>query len=277
MSQTKIKCELDARSIQLRRMLLKVISSCRRGHIGSSLSLLEILRVLYDDILRYNPKNPSWPDRDRFILSKGHACLSLYILLAEKGYFPEDNLYNVCNYDAMLGGHPEYGSIPGVEASTGALGHGLSMATGIALAGKLDKKTYRTFVLIGDGECQEGNIWEAAMSASKHHLSNLIVIIDYNHMQAYGPIDEVQSIEPLADKWKSFGFSVHQCNGHDINQLRTILSGATFSSSTPNVLICDTIKGMGLKSLQDNPEWHHKSKVTDEELAALTAELDGVS
>jgi transketolase len=277
MLQTTAECTLDDRSIQLRRKLLKIIGSCRRGHIGSSLSLLEILRVLYDDILRYDPKIPTWPDRDRFILSKGHACLSLYILLAEKGYFSEDELNNVCNYEAMLGGHPEYGSIPGVEASTGALGHGLSMATGIALAGKIDKKSYRTFVLIGDGECQEGSIWEAAMSASKHQLANLTVIIDYNHMQAYGPIDEVQSIEPLADKWKSFGFSVHQCNGHDIPQLRTILSGVTFSSSSPNVLICDTIKGMGIRSLQGNPEWHHKSKVTDAELAALYAELDGVS
>jgi transketolase len=276
MSRLISDCKLDDRSITLRRKLLKIIESCRRGHIGSSLSLLEILRVLYDDILHYDPKMPQWPDRDRFILSKGHACISLYMLLAEKGFFAEEELFKICSYEAMLGGHPEYGIIPGVEASTGALGHGFSMAVGIALAGRIDKKNYRTFVLLGDGECQEGTIWEAAMSASKHHLSNLTVIIDYNHMQAYGPIDEVQSIEPLADKWRSFGFSVNQCNGHDINQLHEILSNTHCSSPEPRVLICDTIKGMGIPSLQGNPEWHHKSKVTDEELTILYAELDGI-
>lgn len=267
---------LDSRSYDLRLKLIKIIEHCRRGHIGSSLSLLEILRVLYDDILQYDPTQPKWIDRDRFILSKGHGCISLYMLLSEKGFFPEDELYKICKFNSLLGGHPEYGSIPGVEASTGALGHGISIGVGMALAAKIDNRLYRTFVLVGDGECQEGTVWEAAMSASKHGLSNLIVIIDNNHMQAYGPIDEVQSIEPLSDKWRSFGFSVHTCNGHNVNQLREVLSGKSFSSSTPNAVICDCIKGMGFPCLQNNPEWHHKSKVSDEELSALYAELEGI-
>ncbi|HMA64211.1 MAG TPA: transketolase [Chitinispirillaceae bacterium] len=265
--------KLDKRSIDLRIKLLSIVDSCRRGHIGSSLSLLEILRVLYDDILKYNASWPDWPDRDRFILSKGHGCLSLYMLLADKGFFPESELYKVCQYNAMLGGHPEFGLTPGIEASTGALGHGLSIGVGIAIAGKIDKKDYRTIVLAGDGECQEGTVWEAAMSASKHKLSNLTLIIDYNHMQAYGPIDEVQSIEPLADKWKAFGFTVFECDGHDVDALKALLSGDRFSKEGPNVVICHTIKGMGIPSIQDNPEWHHKSKISDDEIKALFAEL----
>jgi transketolase len=275
MSVSKLEAKLDDRSIHLRHKLLKIIDHCRRGHIGSSLSLLEILRVLYDDILNYNSKQSDWPDRDRFILSKGHGCLSLYMLLAEKGFFPEEELNRVCQYDGLLGGHPEYGCIPGVEASTGALGHGVSIGVGMALAARIDKKSYKVYVLVGDGECQEGTIWEAALSASKHQLSNFTVIVDYNRMQAYGPIDEVQSIEPLADKWKSFGFTVHECDGHNIDQLREILSGKPFSLSTPNVIICDTIKGKGIPSIQGNPDWHHKSKVTDQEMSKLYKELEG--
>jgi len=264
---------LDKRSIDLRKKLLSIIDSCRRGHIGSSISLLEIIRVLYDDILNYDASRPDWPDRDRFILSKGHGCLSLYMLLAEKGFFPESELFKVCQYNAMLGGHPEFGLTPGIEASTGALGHGLSIGVGMAIAGKIDKKNYRTIVLAGDGECQEGTMWEAAMSASKHKLSNLTLIIDYNHMQAYGPIDEVQSIEPLADKWKAFGFTVFECNGHDVAALKEILSGGKFSKEDPNVVICHTVKGMGIPSIQNNPQWHHKSKISDDEMNALFAEL----
>ena len=156
MSVSNLNNKLDDRSIQLRHKLLRIIEHCRRGHIGSSLSLLEILRVLYDDILLYNSAQSDWPDRDRFILSKGHGCLSLYMLLAEKGFFPEEELKKVCQFKALLGGHPEYGCIPGVEASTGALGHGVSMGVGMALAAKIDNKSYKTFVLVGDGECQEG-------------------------------------------------------------------------------------------------------------------------
>lgn len=265
--------KLDKRSIDLRIKLLSIIDTCRRGHIGSSLSLLEILRVLYDDILKYNASSPDWPDRDRFILSKGHGCLSLYMLLSEKGFFPDSELYKVCQYNAMLGGHPEFGLTPGIEASTGALGHGLSIAVGMALAAKIDNKDYRTIVLAGDGECQEGTIWEAAMSASKHKLSNLTVIIDYNHMQAYGPVNEVQTLEPFVDKWKAFGFTVFECNGHDVTALKEILSGKTFSKEGPNAVICHTVKGMGIQSLQNNSEWHHKSKISDEEIKTMFSEL----
>lgn len=276
MAYSNSHTKLDSRSIDLRFKLLKMVEKCRRGHIGSSLSLLEIIRVLYDDILKYDSSRPLWPDRDRFILSKGHGCLSLYMILAEKGFFPESELYKVCQYDALLGGHPEYGSIPGVEASTGALGHGLPIGVGMALAANIDKKNYRVFVLTGDGECQEGTTWEAAMCASKHKLSNLTIIIDYNHMQAFGPIDEVQSLEPFADKWRSFGFSVTECNGHDTAILKELLSNTSDRKDKPEVIICHTIKGMGLPSIQENPEWHHKSKVTDDELDLLFRELEAL-
>jgi len=276
MTYSNSHTKLDSRSIELRFKLLKIIEQCRRGHIGSSLSLLEIIRVMYDDIIRFDSSSPDWPDRDRFILSKGHGCLSLYMLLAEKGFFPESELYKVCQYDALLGGHPEYGSTPGIEASTGALGHGLPIGVGMALAAKIDRKDYRVFVLTGDGECQEGTIWEAAMCASKHKLSNLTVIIDYNHMQAFGPIDEVQSLEPFADKWRSFGFAVEECNGHDIIILKKILSDKSIRAEKPRVIICHTIKGMGLPSIQENPDWHHKSKVTDDELKILFRELEAL-
>ena len=210
---------LDERSLHLRRVIVRMLEASSRGHLGSALSLVEIVRVLYDDVLNYDAKNPQWPNRDRFILSKGQGCLSLYVILAEKGFFPESELWQCGKSDGLLGGHPEI-RIPGVEASTGSLGHGLSIGVGMALAATISDRNYRVGVVVGDGELNEGAVWEAAMSASKHQLSNLVVFVDYNKMQSYGPISDVLDLEPMKSKWESFGFETMEIDGHDIDAMR---------------------------------------------------------
>jgi transketolase len=243
-----------------------------RGHVGSALSLVEMLRVLYDDVLNYDAKNPKWAGRDRFILSKGHGCLALYVLLAEKGFFPESELWQCGKTEGILGGHPE-AKVPGVEVSTGALGHGLSFGVGFALNARFQRAQHRVFVIIGDGESNEGSIWEAALSAGKHKLSNLIVMVDYNKNQSYGSTYEVQDLEPLADKWRSFGFAVAEVDGHDVEQLRSTLSSMPLDSGKPNIVICHTVKGKGVDFVENNLEWHHKNRVTPEEIQSLHAAL----
>lgn len=260
---------LDERSKHLRRRIIAMMEKGGRGHVGSSLSLVEILRVLYDDILRYDPAQPLWDSRDRLVLSKGHGCPALYVLLQEKGFFPEAELWKFCKFDGMLGGHPERGKTPGVEASTGSLGHGVCLAVGMAVAAKMDGKNHRVIAITSDGESNEGSIWEAALSAAKHRLSNLTLIVDYNKQQSYSSSFEVQNLEPLAAKWSAFGFAVQEVDGHDVQQLRTKLSALPFSEGQPSVLICHTIKGRGLPFAESNPRWHHKNKFTAEEIAAM--------
>lgn len=262
---------LDERSRHLRRLVLRAIRGSGRGHVGSALSLIEILRVLYDDIMRIDPANPRDPDRDRTILSKGHGCLALYAVLADRGFFPISELDGFCGPTSRLGGHPEYGMVPGVEASTGALGHGLSIAVGIALAAKMRGRSYRSFVVLGDGELNEGSNWEAALGAAKHRLDNLVVLIDYNKLQSYGPVAEVLPLEPLTDKWRSFGFATVDVNGHDIGALREVLRRAPAEPGRPMAVICHTVKGKGLPFAESNPKWHHKNKLNDDELEALRA------
>lgn len=245
----------------------------RRGHLGSALSIVEILRMLYDEILRYDPKNPKWPNRDRFILSKGHGCLALYVVLADKGFYPKSELNKFCQCDGILGGHPEH-TIPGVEASTGSLGHGLSIGIGIALSAVFEKANYRTFILVGDGECNEGSIWEAAMCASKHRLNNLTVIVDYNKKQSYSNTCEVQDMEPFADKWRCFGFAVTEVDGHNIDELRAVFSTLPIEPDKPSAILCHTVKGKGIKYVENDLSWHHKSKITDDEIGLLLAELE---
>jgi transketolase len=266
--------KLDAKSIAYRKEILDIIASARRGHIGSALSTVEILRVLYEDVLKIDPKNPSWKDRDRFLLSKGHGCLALYVMLAEKGFFPKSILKTFCEFDSILGGHPDAKKVPGVEASTGSLGHGLPIGTGIALSAKLDKKDFRTFVLMGDGECNEGSVWEAAMFAAKHKLDNLTAMVDYNKMQCFGNTCEVLDLEPFAEKWSSFGFEVHEVDGHDVAALKKELSKVPFKKGKPSMLICHTLKGKGIKKLEANADWHHKAKVSDIEMKELYGDLE---
>ena len=265
---------LDERSLELRRLIVAGLAGGGRGHLGSALSLVEILRVLYDDILRLNPAVPGWELRDRCILSKGHGCLALYAVLADRGFFGEEELDRFCHRDGILGGHPEASKVPGVEASTGALGHGLSLGVGMALAARLRRRVSRVFVVMGDGEINEGSVWEAAMCAAKHRLSKLTAIIDYNKHQSYGPTREVQELEPLSDKWRSFGFAVAEVDGHDVGRLREALSRLPFHPERPTALICHTVKGKGVRFAENNMRWHHKSKLTPDEIGALRAELE---
>jgi transketolase len=265
---------LDARSRALRKMIVHTIQAGKRGHVGAAFSVVEILRVLYDNVLKYDANNPRWPERDRCILSKGHGCIALYVLLAEKGFFPESELWKFCASDGILGGHPEYGKVPGVEASTGSLGHGLSFGVGFALNAKLEGQKHRVFVVVGDGECSEGSIWEAALCAAQHKLSQLTVLIDYNKQQTYGTIAEVQGLEPLAEKWASFGFAVREVNGHDVEALEKTLNETPFDPDKPSALICHTIKGKGSSITAGNLSWHHKARIGETEAAALLASID---
>jgi transketolase len=264
---------LDGRSLALRRMIIDTLVSAGRGHPGPALSLVEILRVLYDDILRIRPEDPAWNGRDRLILSKGHGCLALYAVLADKGFFPKDELKRFCRFGSFLGGHPEAGKIPGVEASTGALGHGLPIGVGMALAARLQKRDSRVFVVTGDGELNEGSMWEAAMSASKNRLDALTAIVDYNKLQSYGSVDSVQPLEPLADKWRAFGFAVAEVNGHNVVALQKVLSCLPLEVGKPSVVIAHTIKGKGVPVAENNPQWHHKNKLSADELASVSAAL----
>jgi transketolase len=265
---------LDRRSIQLRRLVVDALVGGERGHVGSSMSPIEILRVLYDDVLRHRPHEPGWPLRDRCILSKGHGCLALYALLADKGYFPADLLKTFCRKGSILGGHPERGKVPGVEASTGALGHGLSIGVGMALGARIQKRDSRVFVIMGDGEINEGSVWEAALSAGKHGLSNLVAIIDYNKIQSAGATAHIQELEPLLDKWRSFGFAAAEVDGHDVPKLRDVFARLPLDAARPTALICHTVKGKGISFAEHDPEWHHKSKVTRELGERLYAELE---
>ena len=220
LSKQALKIKIDKRSKYLRGLVVESLIGGGRGHMGSAMSLIEIIRVLYDEIINFNAKNIKLPKRDRLILSKGHGCLALYALLADKKFIDIKSLQHASKFDSILGGHPESFKVPGVEFSTGALGHGFPVAVGMALAAKLKKEKHKIFVILGDGEINEGSIWEAALSASKHKLNNLKVLIDYNKIQSYGFVKEVLDLEPLKAKWESFGFDVSEINGHDINSLK---------------------------------------------------------
>lgn len=259
--------DLDERSRYLRSLAIDALEGGARGHIGSTMSLIEVMRVLYDSTLRFRPAEPMWPERDRLILSKGHGCIALYVLLADHGFFPEADLKGFCTYSSHLGGHPEYGHVPGVEASTGALGHGLSIGVGMAQAGKIRGEEHRVYVVVGDGELNEGSVWEAALSAAHRSLNQLTVIVDYNKMQSFGPIPEVWGLEPLAAKFTAFGFEVTEVDGHDVNALNEALKSQTHEK--PQVVIAHTVKGRGIDFAEGHAGWHHKSRLQGEEIYDL--------
>ena len=265
--------QLDDRSKALRRTIIRTLAAGQRGHVGAAFSLVEILRVMYDDVLSYDARNPRWPGRDRFLLSKGHGCLALYAILADKGFFPEADLWKFCAADGLLGGHPEH-HIPGVEASTGSLGHGMSIALGFALNARCQQARHRTFVVIGDGESNEGAVWEAALAAGKHRLGNFVVLIDYNKHQSYGPTAVVQNLEPLADKWRAFGFAAVEVNGHDVAALRDVLTKVPVDPAKPTAVVCHTVKGKGVAFAENNMAWHHQNKVTAQDAERLLAALE---
>ena len=275
-SRPEARATLDERSIALRRTIIRMMAAGKRGHLGSAFSLVEIVRVLYDDVLRYDPRNPRWPLRDRCLLSKGHGCLALYAILADKGFFPESELWKFCQEDGMLGGHPERGKVPGIEASTGSLGHGLAIGIGFALHARHARSAHRVFVILSDGECNEGSVWEAAMCAAKHRLSHLTVLVDYNKQQSYGSTFEVLDVEPFAAKWEAFGFAVTEVDGHSMGDLRALLGRLPVDPGKPRAIICHTIKGKGVPFAEGNPAWHHKNKVTEEDEKQLLTALEAV-
>jgi transketolase len=264
---------LDQRSKDLRLLVLDALEGGSRGHLGPALSLIEIVRVLYDSILYHDANNPLLAQRDRFILSKGHGCLGLYAVLADHGYISKSELKGYCNFESKLGGHPERSTLPGVEFSTGSLGHGLSVGIGMAMACRLKGEHWRTYVLIGDGELNEGSNWEGAMHASQHQLGALTVIIDFNQMQASGRIDSILALDPLEAKWEAFGFNVVKVNGHDLAQLEAELNSPMDSYGKPKAIIAYTVKGKGIPSAENSTIWHHKAKITQEEIAPLRLEV----
>jgi transketolase len=267
LSDKALKIKLDQRSKYLRSLVVRSLFGGGRGHMGSAMSLIERLRALYDDVIRFNSKKPKMVNRDRVILSKGHGCLALYAILADKNFIKKKDLDKTSKLNSKLGGHPEEHKVPGVEASTGALGHGLPIAVGMAKACKLQKSNHKVYVIVGDGEINEGSNWEAALSAAKHKLNNLKVIIDYNKIQSYGPIKEVLELEPLKKKWESFGFEASEVNGHDMLALKKNFKDFKKNKNNkPSVTICHTIKGKGFYFAENNPRWHHKNNFSPEEV-----------
>jgi len=257
---------------EVRREILKTLAKAGSGHTGGSLSCVEILLALYYGKMRHHPHEPGWPDRDRFVLSKGHGAPALYVILAQQGYFDSAELNTLRCLCGKLQGHPYNRTTPGVEIATGSLGQGLSVANGMALAGKLDKKSYRVYVLLGDGENQEGQVWEAAMSAAHYHLDNLCALIDYNKLQIDGALCDIMGVEPLEAKWQAFGWSTCQVNGHDVDEIRVALDRAEDERGKPSMIICHTVKGKGVSFMENKIEYHGVAP-SPEELERALAEL----
>ncbi|WP_176231750.1 transketolase [Candidatus Hakubella thermalkaliphila] len=264
---------LESRARQIRRLVVQMNAAARSSHVGSALSIVDLLVVLYFRILRFDLENPRAGDRDRFILSKGHGCTALYATLAERGFFSKDILDTYYQDGGLLAGHADNHNVPGIEVATGSLGHGLSIGVGMALAGKHDQKNYRVFVLLGDGECDEGSVWEATMSASHFKLDNLITIVDFNKLQAMGRVEEVMNLEPFAEKWCSFGWSVREIDGHDFRQIEDALTKVPFESAKPSLILAHTVKGKGVSYMEDQLSWHYKSP-NERELALALEELE---
>jgi len=256
--------DLHNKTIEIREKLLIMHAKSNESHLGSSLSIVDILTVLYFQILNINPMDPYEENRDRLILSKGHAASALYAVLAKRGFFEEKLLDTFAEDGGKISVHPERFSVPGVEASTGSLGHGLSIGVGIALSAKKDKKTFKTYILMSDGECEEGSIWEAAILASRFKLDNLVGIIDKNKWQAYERTDKIQNLSLLKSKWESFGWSCREVNGHNLQELIQVFRGIPFEVGKPSLIIADTIKGKGVPEIEDKMEWHYKSPKIDE-------------
>jgi transketolase len=264
--------ELRQRAKSVRRHIVTMVAAAGSGHPAGSLSATDLMVTLYFHQLRHRPEDPAWPDRDRFILSKGHCAPVLYATLAEAGYFSKDLLLTLRRPDSPLQGHPELGKPPGVEMTTGSLGQGFSVAIGLALAAKLDKKPWRVYVMLGDGESQEGQVWEAAMFAAYHKVDNLTAILDRNHMQNDGHMEEILEIEPVAEKWRAFGWHVVQIDGHDFVQILDAFAEAREVRGKPTIIVAETVKGKGVSFMEGNPDFHGKAP-SKEQLAQALAEL----
>ena len=248
--------ELQEKSIVYRKAILKYIVTANAGHTGGSLSCVDILNVLYNEVLNVGPENFSSPDRDRYVQSKGHCVEALFVVLASKGFFPESDLETLCKYKSHYIGHPTR-KVNGVEQNTGALGHGLPISAGIALAGKMDKKDYKVYTLMGDGELPEGSNWEAALTASHYGLNNLCAIVDKNTLQITGSTKDVCNTDPLDKKFESFGWAVRTVDGHDFEALKAMFDQLPFEKGKPSLIIANTVKGKGVSFMENNIKWHH--------------------
>jgi len=259
---------------KIRQDIIEMLVPAKSGHPGGSLSAADILAVLYFSELRIDPQNPQWPDRDRFVLSKGHAAPVLYAALAEKGYFPREELLKLRQTGHFLQGHPDMKKTPGVDMSTGSLGQGFSVAAGMALAGKIDQKDYRVYCLLGDGEIAEGLVWEAAMAAAHYQLDNLVAILDHNGLQIDGRNEDVMNSAPLPEKWRAFGWNVMEIDGHDPVEIQNALELAKNLRGKPTILIAKTVKGKGVSFMENQAGWHGNAPSAEQGEAAL-CELRG--
>ena len=263
---------LEEKARQIRAHIIEMTAAAGSGHPGGSLSAADIVTALYFHFLRVDPQNPAWPDRDRFILSKGHAAPLLYAALAERGFFPVEELLTLRKLGSRLQGHPDMKSLPGVDVSTGSLGQGLAAGNGMALAAKLDGRDYRVFVLLGDGEIQEGMVWEAAMAAAHYRLDNVTAFLDHNGLQIDGPITEVMSPEPVAEKWRAFGWDVQEIDGHDMGQIIKAVEAARQVRGKPQMIVAQTCKGKGVSFMENQVDWHGTAPKPEQAEKAL-AEL----
>src|SRR2546425_2106987 len=275
MSSEKRSLQHRRLATEIRRHVLRMTHRAKSSHVGTSLSMADVLAVLYGGMLRVDPRRPDWPDRDRFILSKGHGCAGLYAVLAECGFFPLERLGEFCMDGTTLAGHVTHAGVPGVEVSTGALGHGLGIACGMALAAKRDGHSWRIVTLLSDGECDEGSTWEAVLFAPHHSLDNLIAVVDYNKIQSLGNVADVLGLEPLADKWRAFGWSTREIDGHDVFAIHEALTRVPFAIGRPSCLIAHTVKGKGVSFMEGQVLWHYRPPGADELVRAL-AELEAL-
>lgn len=262
---------LEEQAVQLRRDIVEMIHAAKAGHPGGSLSAVDMITALYFHVMRIDPQNPRWEDRDRFVLSKGHACPALYAALARRGFFDPKHLTTLRQYHSILQGHPDMNKTPGIDISSGSLGNGLAIGVGMAMSGRLHHQDYMTYVMLGDGEVQEGMVWEAAMAAHHHDLGNLVAIVDCNGVQINGWVNEIMTVEPLADKWRAFGWNVVEVNGHNMKDLLTALHTAK-TMRHPTVILMHTVKGRGVSFMEDDCKWHGNSP-SDEELVQAILEI----
>ena len=260
---------LQAMAATIRCDIIEMITTAEAGHPGGSLSATDIVTALYFRVMRIDATRPDWPDRDRFILSKGHACPVWYACLAERGYFDKAHLATLRRLNSILQGHPDMRKTPGIDMTAGSLGQGLSVGIGMALSAKLRDKDYHVWIVLGDGETQEGSVWEAAMAASKWRLDNLTAIVDRNRLQNDTCVEDVMPIEPLVDKWRAFGWRVVEIDGHDMTEIVNALEGVKEAQGQPTAIIADTVKGKGVSYMEDRAEWHGKAPCIEEAMLAL--------
>jgi transketolase len=265
---------LEDKAVDIRKKIIDLTVVAGGGHIGGALSMTDVVVALYYHVLRYDARNPRWPERDRFILSKGHGALCVCPVLADVGFYPEERMANFNGLDSPFGMHPDMNKIPGIEMSTGSLGHGLSIAVGAAIAGRLDQANWRVYCLLGDGELDEGMVWEAAMSAAHFKLGNLVAIVDRNGLSLDGPTEEIMGLEPLADKWRAFGWNVMEIDGHNMREIVEAFAALPpVTSPRPTCVIAKTVKGKGVSFMEGKAEWHYGG-LDDERAAEVCAELE---